>query len=80
MMQQQLTNERKLINQNCHTDFVQCLQSVKELEGRNASISQGGLYGFQIDVINAKSVRKSREIVDTVSRERNLDLHYCQHL
>ncbi|VDN85305.1 unnamed protein product [Brugia pahangi] len=63
--------------QNGLTVFAGCRRaiSVKELEDSYSSISQGRLYAFQMDVTDDESVRKSREIVDTVLREKNLVFH-----
>uniref|UniRef100_A0AAF5Q6N2 Oxidoreductase n=1 Tax=Wuchereria bancrofti TaxID=6293 RepID=A0AAF5Q6N2_WUCBA len=63
--------------QNGLTVFAGCRRaiSVKELEESYSSISQGRLYAFQMDVTDDESVRKSREIVDTVLREKNLVFH-----
>ncbi|VDM23434.1 unnamed protein product [Wuchereria bancrofti] len=63
--------------QNGLTVFAGCRRaiSVKELEESYSSISQGRLYAFQMDVTDDESVRKSREIVDTVLREKNLGSH-----
>ncbi|KAK6114167.1 short chain dehydrogenase family protein [Brugia pahangi] len=63
--------------QNGLTVFAGCRRtiSVKELEDSYSSISQGRLYAFQMDVTDDESVRKSREIVDTVLREKNIVFH-----
>ncbi|VBB34898.1 unnamed protein product [Acanthocheilonema viteae] len=50
-------------------------RSVKELEESYNSISQGRLYAFQMDVTDDESVRKSREIVDRVLKQKNLVFH-----
>uniref|UniRef100_A0A1I7VPL3 Oxidoreductase n=2 Tax=Loa loa TaxID=7209 RepID=A0A1I7VPL3_LOALO len=49
--------------------------NINELEERYSSINQGRLYAFQMDVTDDESVRKSRKIVDTVLKEKNLVLH-----
>ncbi|VDM93421.1 unnamed protein product, partial [Onchocerca ochengi] len=49
--------------------------NVKELEERYSSINQGRLHAFQMDVTDDESVRKSREIVDVVLKEKNLVFH-----
>ncbi|VBB29889.1 unnamed protein product, partial [Acanthocheilonema viteae] len=63
--------------QNGLTVFAGCRRaiSVKELEESYNSISQGRLYAFQMDVTDDESVRKSREIVDRVLKQKNLVFH-----
>ncbi|KAK6114122.1 short chain dehydrogenase family protein [Brugia pahangi] len=63
--------------QNGLTVFAGCQfeSNISELEKSYSSISQGRLYAFQMDVTDDESVRKSREIVDTVLREKNIVLH-----
>ncbi|EJD73576.1 hypothetical protein LOAG_19006, partial [Loa loa] len=63
--------------QNGLTVFAGCQfkSNINELEERYSSINQGRLYAFQMDVTDDESVRKSRKIVDTVLKEKNLVLH-----
>ncbi|VIO89768.1 Dehydrogenases, short chain protein 2, isoform a, putative [Brugia malayi] len=63
--------------QNGLTVFAGCQfeSNISELEKSYSSISKGRLYAFQMDVTDDESVRKSREIVDNVLREKNIVLH-----